>query len=58
MDGGSWHCTGDRNQDNPQEKEMQKTNKQTNKQKMAVVLQRAVKRRDTKSKGEKEKYAH
>ena len=34
---------------------MQKTNKQTNKQKMAVVLQRAVKRRDTKSKGEKER---
>ena len=24
MDGGSWHCTGDRNQDHPQEKEMQK----------------------------------
>ena len=25
MDGGSWHCTGDRNQDDPQEKEMQKS---------------------------------
>ena len=24
MDGGLWHCTGDRNQDHPQEKEMQK----------------------------------
>ena len=24
MDGGSWHCTGDRNQDHPQDKEMQK----------------------------------
>ena len=24
MDGGSWHCTGDRDQDHPQEKEMQK----------------------------------
>ena len=23
MDGGSWHCTGDSNQDHPQEKEMQ-----------------------------------
>ena len=23
MDRGSWHCTGDRNQDHPQEKEMQ-----------------------------------
>ena len=25
MDGGSWHCTGDRDQDYPQEKEMQKS---------------------------------
>ena len=25
MDRGSWHCTGDRNQDHPQEKEMQKS---------------------------------
>ena len=25
MDGGSWHCTGDRDQDHPQEKEMQKS---------------------------------
>ena len=25
MDGGLWHCTGDRNQDHPQEKEMQKS---------------------------------
>ena len=24
MDGGSWHCIGDRDQDHPQEKEMQK----------------------------------
>ena len=24
MDGGLWHCTGDRDQDHPQEKEMQK----------------------------------
>ena len=24
MDGGSWHCTGDRDQDHPQEEEMQK----------------------------------
>ena len=24
MNGGLWHCTGDRNQDHPQEKEMQK----------------------------------
>ena len=25
MDGGSWHCAGDRDQDHPQEKEMQKS---------------------------------
>ena len=25
MDGGSWHCTGDRDQDHPQKKEMQKS---------------------------------
>ena len=25
MDGGPWHCTGDKNQENPQEKEMQKS---------------------------------
>ena len=25
MDGGTWHCTGDRNQAHPQEKEMQKS---------------------------------
>ena len=25
MDGGSWHCTGDRDQDHCQEKEMQKS---------------------------------
>ena len=52
MDGGSWHCTGDRNQDYPQEKEMQKS-------KMAEeALQIAVKRREVKSKGEKERYSH
>ena len=49
MDGGSWHCTGDGNQDDPQEKEMQKS-------KMAVWG--AVKRRKAKSKGEKEIYTH
>ena len=42
------HCTGDRDQDHPQEKEMQKS-------KMAEeALQIAVKR-EAKSKGEKEK---
>jgi len=44
---------GDRDQDHPQEKEMQKT-------KMAVwgALQIAVKRREVKSKGVKERYTH
>ena len=47
----SWLCTGDRNQDYPQEKEMQKS-KWSSKE----VLQKAVKRREAKSKGEKERY--
>ena len=53
MDRGSWHCTGDRDHDHPQEKEMQKG-------KMAVWggLKKAVKRRKAKSKGEKERYIH
>ena len=52
MDGGSWHWTGDRDQDHPQEKEMQKS-------KMVVwgALQIAVKRK-VKSKGEKEGYTY
>ena len=53
MDGGLWRCTGDRDQDHPQEKEMQKS-------KMAVweALQITVKRREAKIKGGKEKYTH
>ena len=53
MDGGSWHCTGDRDQDIPQEKEMQKS-------KVAIQgdLTIAVKRREAKSKGEKQRYTH
>ena len=53
MDGASWHCTGDRNQDHPQEKEMQKG-------KMVVwqALQIVEKRREVKGKGEKERYTH
>ena len=53
MDGGSWHCTGDRDQDYPQEKEMQES-------KMVVWegLKIAVKRREAKNKGEKERYTH
>ena len=49
MDEGSGHCTGDREQDHPQEKEMQKSKKLSEK-----ALQIAVKRREAKDKGEKE----
>ena len=53
MDGGLWYCTGGRDQDHPQEKEMQKG-------KMVVWggLTIAVKRSDMKGKGEKERYTH
>ena len=53
MDGGSRHCIGDRNQDHPQEKEMQ-----TTKWLSEEALQIALKRREAKSKGEKERYIH
>ena len=46
MDGGSWHCTGDRDQDHPHGKEMQKA-----KWLSGEALQIAVKRREAKSKG-------
>ena len=52
MDGGSGHCTGDRNQDHPQEK-CKKT-----KGLSEEGLQVAVKRREVKSKGEKERYTN
>ena len=52
MDGGLWHCTGDRDQDHPHGKEMQKS-----KWLSEEVLQIAVKRREAKSKGEKERYS-
>ena len=53
MDGGSWHCIGDRNQDHPQEKEMQKS-------KMAVWggFMDSFERREANSKGDKESYTH
>jgi len=53
MDGGSWHCTGGSDQDHPQEKEMQKA-----KWLSEEALQIAEKRREAKSKGEKEIYIH
>ena len=52
MEGGLWHCTGDKDQDHPHGKELQKS-------KMAgEALQIAVKRREAKSKGTKERYRH
>ena len=49
MYGGLCHCTGGRDQDHPQEKEMQKT-----KWLSEEALQIAEKRRKAKGKGEKE----
>ena len=53
MDGGSWHCTGDRDQDHPMEKKCKKA-----KWLSEEALKIAVKRREAKSKGEKERYKH
>ena len=52
MDGGSWHCIGDRDQDHPHGKEMKKKKKWMSEESLPV----AVKRREVKSKGEKERY--
>ena len=51
MEGGSLHCTGDWDQDHPQEKKMQKGL-------FEEALKIAVKRGETKKKGEKERYTH
>ena len=51
MDRGSWHCTGGRDQDHPQKKKYKKA-----KWLSEEALQIAVKRRDMKGKGEKERY--
>ena len=53
MDRGLWCCTGGRDQEHPQEKEMQKA-----KWLSEEALQIAEKRREAKSKGEKEIYIH
>ena len=53
MDRDSWHCTIDRDQDHPQEKEMQQA-----KWLSEEALQITEKRRELKRKGEKERYAH
>ena len=53
MDGGLGHCTGDRDQDHPQEKKMQKS-------KTAVRggLTNSYEKKGCKNKGEKERYIH
>ena len=53
MDGDSWHYIGDRDQDQPQEKEMQKG-------KMTVWggLTNSWEKREAKGKGEKKRYTH
>ena len=63
MDGGLWHCTGGRDQDHPQGKEMQKgkmvvwrglTNSyEVNR---SEKIEEKRNRREVKSKGEKERY--
>ena len=53
MDRGSWHCTGDRDQDHLMGKKCKKT-----KWLSEGALQIAVKRREVKSKGEKDRYPH
>ena len=53
MDGGSWHCTGDRIKTIPKKKKYKKA-----KWLSEEALQVAVKRREVKSKGEKERYTH
>ena len=53
MDGGLGHCTADRDQDHPMEKKCKKA-----KWLSGEALQIAMKRREVKSKGEKERYKH
>ena len=53
MDGGLWHWTGDRYQDHSKKKKCKKA-----KWLPEEALQIAVKRREVKSKGEKESYTH
>ena len=53
MDGGSWPCSGDSDQDHPQEKEMQKGKHLSEEALEIVELKQEVK-----GKGEKERYTH
>ena len=53
MEGGSWHCTRGSDQDHPQEKKCKKAKWLSDE-----ALQIAEKRRESKGKGEKERYSH
>ena len=53
IDKGLWHCTEDRDQDHTQERKYKKAEWLS-----AEALQIAVKRREVKGKGEKERYTH
>ena len=53
MDGGLRHCTGGSDQDHPKKKKCKKA-----KWLSEEALQIAVKRREEKSKGERERYTH
>ena len=53
MDGSLWPCTGGRSQDHPQEKKCKEA-----KWLSEEALKVAEKRREAKSKGEKERYTH
>ena len=52
MNGGSWHCTGDKDLDYSQEKEVQKI-KWLSEEALKVAVKKQVN-----SKGEKERYKH
>ena len=53
MDGDLWHCTGEGIKTIPMEKKCKKAKRLSEE-----ALQIAVKRRETKSKGEEERYKH
>ena len=54
MDGCQWHCKIDRNKDHPNKKKKSKKSKWLAEE----ALEIAVKRREVKSKGEKERNTH
>ena len=57
MDRGSWHCTGGRDQNHPQEKKC-KNERRKAKWLSEEALQIAEERREGKGKGEKQRYIH